>query len=254
MKIGIIGAGNIGSTLATHFNRLDHEVWIANSRGPSTLSDLERRTGARGATVEDALAGAGLVVVTIPMKNVKELPKAAFALVPDSTIVVDTCNYYPDTRDGTIPELEGKIAESAYVETQIGHPVIKAFNNIMAPLLAKLGRPRGEAGRIALPVAGDEPRQRRFVMNLIEAMGFDPVNAGGIAESWRQQQGTPVYCTNLDVDGVRNALRRADHRRLVEMRKKNEALMKGLFKTAEPEAVVAAVRELHRVEDARKAG
>jgi len=138
MKIGIIGAGNIGSTLATHFNRLDHEVWIANSRGPSTLSDLERRTGARGATVEDALAGAGLVVVTIPMKNVKELPKAAFALVPDSTIVVDTCNYYPDTRDGTIPELEGKIAESAYVETQIGHPVIKAFNNIMAPLLAKL--------------------------------------------------------------------------------------------------------------------
>jgi len=140
------------------------------------------------------------------------------------------------------------------VEKQIGHPVVKAFNNIMAPLLASRGLPAGTPGRIALPVAGDDQNAKRKVMALADAIGFDPVDAGPIAESWRQQQGMPVYCTNLKEKGVREGLARADRSRLVEMRKKNEAVMKKAFTPgASPDDVVKAVRELHAREDHRKA-
>jgi predicted dinucleotide-binding enzyme len=254
MKIGIIGAGHIGSTLATHFTKLNHDVSIANSRGPQTLKDVSKQTGAVAATIEDALMGAEVVVVTIPMNRVWELPRDLFDELPASTVVIDTCNYYPDSRDGTIPELEGKITESAYVERAIGRPVVKAFNNIMAPLLASRGLPPGSRGRIALPFAGDDEHAKKVVMELINAMGFDPVNAGSIADSWRQQQGMPVYCTNYDYHGVREGLAIANHRRLVELRQMNEALMKRLMAKGTPDQMVQAVRELHRREDHRKAG
>jgi predicted dinucleotide-binding enzyme len=253
MKIGIVGAGHIGGTLATHFTRLGHAVKIANSRGPETLKDVAKNTGATATTVEEALKDADLVVVTIPMKNVPDLPRELFSRLPEATIVVDTCNYYPDSRDGVIPELEGHMPESAWVEKHIGHKVVRAFNNIMAPLLASLGKPRGAKGRIALPVAGDDTRAKQAVMDLVDAIGFDPVDGGSIAESWRQQQGMPVYCTNLDAEGVRNGLQRANHNRLVEMRKKNEKVMRSFPPGTAPEAVVKAVRELHEREDPRKA-
>jgi predicted dinucleotide-binding enzyme len=213
MKIGIIGAGHIGSALATHFHRLGHDVLIANSRGPATLQELAKKTGARPSTVRVALEEAKIVVVTVPMNRVNELPQVLFSRVSPNVPVIDTCNYYPDTRDSMIPELEGVMTESAFVESAISHHVVKAFNNIMAPLLATRGLPLGSPDRIALPVSGDESATKEIVMNLINAMGFDPVDAGSIAESWRQQPGTPVYCTNFDEAGVRSALSRADHRR-----------------------------------------
>lgn len=253
MKIGIIGAGHVGSALATHFHRLGHDVFIANSRGPETLRDVESKTGARAATIAEALAGAKVVVVTIPMNRVNELPREIFSKIPPNVPVIDTCNYYPDSRDGVIPELEGAMAESAFVESALGHHVVKAFNNIMAPLLATRGFPPGTRDRIALPVSGDETASKDVVMNLIDAMGFDPVDAGSIAESWRQQPGTPVYCTNFDEAGVRDALARADYRRLTEMRQKNEALMRKAGKGT-PDEMVEAIRKLHEREDVRKAG
>jgi predicted dinucleotide-binding enzyme len=254
MKIGIVGAGHIGGTLATHFTRLGHKVRIANSRGPSTLKEVEEETGAEASTIEDALRDAELVVVTIPMKRVPELPRNLFQGLSEPVVVVDTCNYYPDSRDGTILSLEGKMPESAWVAQQIGHSVVKAFNNIMAPLLASRGLPSGAKDRIALPVAGDEPRAKEMVMQLVNAIGFDPVDAGGIADSWRQQPGMPVYCTNLDREGVQEGLLRADRSRLEEMRRKNESVMKSFPAGTSPDEVVKAVRELHEREERRKAG
>ena len=120
-------------------------------------------------------------------------------------------NYYT-FRDGSIPEMESGV-ESRWVEQQLGHPVIKAFNNIMANSLDKLGKPAGTAGRIAIPVAGDNAAHKATVIALIDQLGFDGVDAGGLDDSWRQQPGTPVYCTDWDKDGVRRALSRADRGR-----------------------------------------
>jgi predicted dinucleotide-binding enzyme len=206
MKIGIIGAGQIGGTLTRRLTALGHEVSVANSRGPDTLADLAAETGARAVTVADAVRGAELVVVTIQQARVPELPKDLFAGAPDDLIVVDTGNYYPRERDGRIEDIEAGMVESRWVERQLGRPVIKAFNNIYALHLMGGGRPAGSPDRIALPVAGDDPAAKAVVLRLVEELGFDGVDAGGLDESWRQQPGTPVYVADLDAEGVRRAL------------------------------------------------
>src|SRR5689334_7563431 len=131
MNIGIIGAGHIGGTLVRRLTALGHEVAVANSRGPETLANLARDTGARAVTVEQAAKGKDLVVVTIPEKSVPELPKGLFGDATE-TVVVDTGNYYPRQRDGRIDDIERGTPESRWVERQLGHPVVKAFNNIFA--------------------------------------------------------------------------------------------------------------------------
>ena len=164
MKIGIIGAGNIGSALATRLCELGHEVSIANSRGPDTLRELEAQTGATAVTAREAARDKDVVVVTIPQKNVPELPEDLFAGVPPETVVVDTGNYYPRHRDGRIEPIEQGAPESAWVAEQLGRPVVKAFNNIYAQHLRDHGRPAGAEDRIALPVAGDDERAKSTVM------------------------------------------------------------------------------------------
>jgi predicted dinucleotide-binding enzyme len=210
MKIGIIGAGHIGSTLARKLNRLGHTVSVANSRGPASLAALAAETGAKAVSVTDAVKGVDLVVVTIPEKNVPLLPKGLFRGLPEAVIVVDTGNYYPSFRDGRIDAIESGMTESGWVAQQLGRPVLKAFNNIIAHSLAEGGLPAGAKGRIALPVAGDDRRAKAVVIDLIDALGFDGIDSGSLDESWRQQPGTPVYCTDLDVDGVRRGLSQAD--------------------------------------------
>jgi predicted dinucleotide-binding enzyme len=208
MKIGIIGAGHIGGTLTRRFAALGHDVSVANSRGPETLAELAAESGAHAVTVQEAARGKDVVVVTIPEKSIPKLPKTLFEGVGDETVVVDTGNYYPQ-RDGRIDAIEKGTTESRWVSQQLGHPVVKAFNNIYAQHLMDHGRPAGEAGRIALPVAGDDPAAKAVVMRLVEELGFDAVDAGTLDESWRQQPGTPVYATDLDVEGVRRALAEA---------------------------------------------
>jgi predicted dinucleotide-binding enzyme len=208
MKIGIIGAGNIGGTLTRRLAALGHAVWVANSRGPSTLSDLAKETGATAATVEDAVRGAELVVVTIPQGKVPNLPRSLFDLRAPGAPIVDTGNYYPD-RDGRIEAIETGMLESRWVEEQIGQPVIKAFNNIYAKHLLEFGRPRGAKERLALPVAGDDARTKGIVMRMVEDLGFDAVDTGGLDESWRQQPGTPCYGADLDAESLRGALAEA---------------------------------------------
>ncbi len=228
MKIGIIGAGMIGGTLARRLTALGHEVAIANSRGPETLRDLAAETGARAVTAAEAARSGDLVVVTIPEKAVPHLPKGLFAGVPQDVVVVDTGNYYP-ARDGRIDAIENGQTESAWVAEQLGRPVVKAFNNIGSQSLLENGRPKGEVGRIALPVAADQPRAREKVMRLVDELGFDPVDAGSLADSWRQQPGTPVYGTDLDAPRLRQALAAAEQSRVPDYRKQANDSVRAYF-------------------------
>jgi 8-hydroxy-5-deazaflavin:NADPH oxidoreductase len=208
MKIGIIGAGHIGGTLTRRFTALGHQVFVANSRGPETLKDLAAQTGATPVTVQEAARQGEVVVVSIPVKSVPKLPPGLFANVADSVVVVDTGNYYPQ-RDGHIPEIESGMTESRWTSEQLGRPVVKAFNNIYAQHLLKMGRPAGDPNRIALPVAGDDKAAKAVVLKLIDELGFDGVDAGGLDDSWKQQPGTPVYGTDFDAEGVRRGLAEA---------------------------------------------
>jgi predicted dinucleotide-binding enzyme len=217
MKIGIIGAGQIGGTLTRRLTALGHEVFVANSRGPETLADLAAETGATAVPVREAVRGVDLVVVTIPEKNVPQLPAGLFADTDKRVVVIDTGNYYPRQRDGRIEAIETGLPESRWVEQQLGRPVVKAFNNIYARHLLELGRPAGTAGRIALPVAGENDAAKA-VVPLIDELGFDGVDAGGLDESWRQQPGTPVYTKDFDAAGVRRALAEARRDRTAEWR------------------------------------
>jgi predicted dinucleotide-binding enzyme len=218
MKIGIIGAGQIGGTLTRRLTKLGHEVSVANSRGPDSLADLARESGAKAVTVEQAVKDKDLIVVTIPQKAIPGLPRGLFAKVGKETAVVDTGNYYPRQRDGRIEGIESGLPESRWVEQQLGHPVIKTFNNIYARHLLELGKPKGTAGRIALPVAGDDPAAKAVVMRLVDELGFDPVDTGGLDESWRQQPGSPVYTKDFDAAGVRRALAEARPERTPDWR------------------------------------
>ena len=218
MRIGIIGSGNIGGTLARHLARLKHQVSIANSRGPESLATLAQQIGARAVTVADAVEAGDVVIVSIPEKNIPDLPRGLFANVPDGIAVVDTGNYYPELRDGRIDAIDRGLLDSHWVSHQLGRPVIKAFNNIYAQSLLEKGRPRGTAGRVALPVAGDSPKAKAVVLGLVDELGFDPVDGGGLDDSWRQQPGTPAYCRDLDAEELRRALAQADRSRLAEYR------------------------------------
>ncbi|HTO85614.1 MAG TPA: NAD(P)-binding domain-containing protein [Methylomirabilota bacterium] len=213
MKIGIIGAGQIGGTLTRRLTKLGHKVSVANSRGPESLADLSAETGAAAVPVRDAVRGAELVVVTIPQKNIPRLPKGLFADADPRVVIVDTGNYYPQQRDGRIDGIESGMTESRWVAQQLGRPVVKAFNNIYARHLLEKGQPRGTPGRIALPVAGDDAAAKAVVLKLLDELGFDGVDAGSLDESWRQQPGTPVYAKDFDAAGVRRALAEASAER-----------------------------------------
>jgi 8-hydroxy-5-deazaflavin:NADPH oxidoreductase len=209
MKIGIIGAGNIGGTLTRRFTAVGHKVKIANSRGPASLADLAKETGAQPVSVADAVKDVDVIVVTIPESHIPDLPKGLFANVGSNVAVIDTGNYYPQQRDGRIPGIEEAPSESSWVAQTIGHTVIKAFNGIYADHLLNLGKPTDTPGRIALPVAGDDPHAKAIVIELVDQIGFDPVDAGSLADSWRQQPGSLVYAKDYDAAGVRKALAEA---------------------------------------------
>ena len=218
MKIGIIGAGNIGSALTRRFTAAGHQVFVANSRGPQTLTKLAAETGAKPVNVKEAAHAGDVVVVTIPEKNISSLPADLFKDVQASVVVIDTGNYYPRQRDGRIDAIENGMPESQWVAQQLGRPVIKAFNNIYAARLQNFGLPAGTAGRVAIPVAGDDPKAKAIVFRLVDEIGFDPVDAGSLAESWRQQPGTPVYGPDFVAAEVQRALSQASRERPVEFR------------------------------------
>ncbi|MFE1144271.1 NADPH-dependent F420 reductase [Streptomyces rochei] len=214
MKIGIIGAGNIGGNLTRRLTALGHDVSVANSRGPHTLTALAEETGATPVRAEEAARGAEVVVVTVPLKAVPDLPSGILDGAADGVAVIDTNNYYPQQRDGRIAAIEDEgRTESRWVEGHLGHPVIKAFNGTYAQDILHRPRPAGDPDRMALPVAGDDEAAKAKVRALIDELGFDTVDAGGIDESWRQQPDTPVYGLRAGVEGVTKALAEASPER-----------------------------------------
>jgi predicted dinucleotide-binding enzyme len=206
MKIGVIGTRNIGSTLARKLSAAGHDVRVANSRGLEGVKAFAAEIGATAADTRGAVEGADLIVISIPFPAVAELPKGLFDTVPQDVPVVDTGNYYPGLRDPQIPEIDAGMPQSVWVSKQLDRPVIKAFNNILAHSLAELGRPAGSPGRLAIAVAGDDVRSKQFVMDLVNETGFDPVDAGPLDESWRQEPGTPAYCCDYDAATTRKGL------------------------------------------------
>ena len=206
MHIGIIGAGNMGATLAAQLVRLGHQVAVANSRGPQALADVAARTGATPVPVTEVTRKADVVIVAIPEKSIPELPAGLLSALPQDTVVIDAGNYVPRLRDGHIDAIDAGLPESQWVQAQLRHPVVKAFNTIRPASLASLGKPAGTPGRAAIPVAGDNQAAKSVVLELADQLGFDGLDAGPLGESWRQQPGTPVYTTDLPLDAARQAL------------------------------------------------
>ncbi|NAZ75979.1 NAD(P)-binding domain-containing protein [Kineococcus sp. T13] len=216
--IGIIGSGNIGSVLAQLSVDAGHDVVIANSRGPQSLADLVGRLGerARAGTVAEAAAAGDLVVVTIPLGRVQDLP----ADLLDGKVVVDTCNYYPE-RDGDTAVLDShELTTSELVQRHFaGARVVKAFNNIFAQNLGELQRPAGAADRTTLVIAGDDDAAEQAVAEFIDSIGYDVFDIGGLADSWRVQRDQPGYAPAYTVSGdpaEPRRLTREDLERLLE--------------------------------------
>jgi 8-hydroxy-5-deazaflavin:NADPH oxidoreductase len=216
LKIGIIGAGQIGGTLTRLLSERGHKVRVSNSRAPETLSDLAADTGATAVWAAEAPIDADLVIVSIPQKNVPDLASGIVTTAKPGAPVIETNNYYPRQRDGRIEAIEDGMPESVWVSELLGAPVFKVFNGIYWKHLLERGLPSGTEGRIALPIAGDDPTGKEIVSGLVDEIGFDPVDAGPLAESWRQQPGTPVYGTDLDAEGVARALAEASPDRTQE--------------------------------------
>lgn len=197
MQIGIIGAGHIGGNLAQLLVQHGHQVVIANSRGPQTLGEVAERTGATPVGVADAARDADVVVVTVPLKAVAELPKGLLDGAAPGVVVIDTNNYYPQ-RDGQIRPIDDGMTSARWVSEQLGHPVIKVFNNIVAQQLLDRPTAPGTEGRRALPVSGDDEQAKTVVLRLVDEIGFDAVDIGGLDDSWRYQPGTPAYGPDVD--------------------------------------------------------
>ena len=241
MNLGIIGAGNIGTALAVHFRRLNHTVKIANSRGPETLVTVAKETGATAVAASEAAKGVDLLVLTIPLKSVASLPKDLLRDLPAGSPVIDTGNYYPP-RDGVISAIEEGLTESEWTAEMLGRPVIKVFNSIMTYSLVHGGAPRGSQVRFALPVSGDEVKAKQTVLALLDDMGFDGVDAGPLSESWRQQPGTPAYCTDYDVERLRAALKSADRGSAPAMRDAGLQLLLSLPPDTPPAEIIRLAR------------
>jgi predicted dinucleotide-binding enzyme len=195
MNIGVIGPGDIGEAIIRKLRDAGYPVKMANSRGPESLKDLAAKTGAIPASVEQVVQDVDMLFIAVPQKAIPELPKGLLNKAKQETIVIDVGNYYP-FRDGRIDELENGLTESVWVERQIGRPVVKVLNTVIAKALAEAGRPAGTRDRVAFPISGDNPKAKEVVAQLIDQIGFDTVDAGRIADSWRQQPGSPAYCTN----------------------------------------------------------
>jgi 8-hydroxy-5-deazaflavin:NADPH oxidoreductase len=203
--IATIGAGHIGTAVARVALAAGHDVVLSNSRGPETLTDLvaELGSGASADTAAGAAARGDLVVVTIPLHAVDDVPVEPLA----GKVVIDTNNYYPG-RDGQIAELDDHTGTSAgllqrHLPTS---KVVKAFNHIESSQIVSDGSPAGTSARRALALFGDDAEARNTVAQLLDGLGFEPVDGGPLSESWRIEPGTPGYGPRLDADQLRQAL------------------------------------------------
>ncbi|RYZ05957.1 MAG: NADP oxidoreductase [Myxococcales bacterium] len=228
-SFGVIGPGAMGRVFVRRLVERGHQVRIASSRPAESLRALAAELGAEAASTIEAVAASQIVFLAIPTKAVAALPPGLFAGATASTIVIDVGNYHPQLRDGRIEAIERGALDSEWVSQQLGFPVIKAFNSILAESLLAKSAPRGTRGRIALPVAGDSPEAVECVLRLVDELGFDPVAAGSSSESWRQQTGAPAYCADLDEGALKRALAEAERDRVADYRAERESYLRRLL-------------------------
>jgi len=231
MKIGIIGAGHIGKTLVQRLSAAGHDVKVANSRGPDTIEADVLASGGRAVSAAEAVVDVDVVILSIPLNRIPGIAPL-IANLPSETVGIDTSNYYPQ-RDGKIDAIEAGQVESLWVAEQLGRPIVKAWNSIGADSFAKKGKPAGTPDRIALPVAADRETDRKVGMALVEDTGLDAFDAGTLAESWRQQPGTPCYCTDITREKMPAALAAADAARSPKRRDLSVAAMSERFGAGE---------------------
>lgn len=205
MRIGIIGCGRIGGTLARHFSAADHEVAVSNSRDPASLAPLaEALPGVHPATPAEAARFGQVVVVSIPFGRYRELSSAELA----GKTVIDTTNYLPE-RDGHYLDLDaGRVTSSELIQRHLpAAHVVKAFNTMRWDHLRDYGHEAGALERYGIPVSGDDDGAKWTVLDLIEQIGFQPVDVGDLAHGGRRHQpGTPVFLADLTAGELRDRL------------------------------------------------
>lgn len=216
MKIGIIGAGSIGATLTRKLSSAGHEVKVANSRGPETISPGLLHAGATAVQAAEVVNDIDALIISVPLSSIPAL-KPLIANLPTDTAILDTSNYYP-MRDGQVQALDEGQVESVWVTEQLGRPVAKAWNAILAGSFETKGQAAGDPGRLAIPVAADREADKAVALSLVEDTGFDAVDSGSLADSWRQQPGAPTYCTDLTRQEIPGALSAAKKDRIPQRR------------------------------------
>jgi predicted dinucleotide-binding enzyme len=216
MRFGIIGAGPIGSIISKKLVKNGHDVKIADARGIERLEGKE--LAGTPVHVEDVIKNIEVLIISLPIKAMPSI-RDIINQVGEKVIIVDTSNYYP-FRDGKIEEIEDGMVESVWVSNHLGRPIIKAFNNLLAYTLEHGGTSEDSSERIAMAVAGNDPSQKQVVMDVVNELGFDAVDSGSLSDSWRQQPGTPAYCTELIIDELTKALKKANKEKAPLLRDK----------------------------------
>jgi 8-hydroxy-5-deazaflavin:NADPH oxidoreductase len=216
MRFGIIGAGPIGSIISKKLVKIGYDVKIADARGIERLEGKE--FAGTPVRVEDVIKNIEVLIISLPIKAMPSI-RDFINQVGEEVIIVDTSNYYP-FRDNKIEEIENGMVESVWVSNQLGRPIIKAFNNLLAHTLENEGTPEGTSGRIAIAIAGNDLSQKQVILDLVNELGFDTVDSGFLSDSWKQQPGTPAYCTELTKDELTKALKKANKEKAPLLRDK----------------------------------
>lgn len=206
MKFGIIGAGPIGASISKKLVENGHDVKIADARDIKHLEGKD--IAGTPVNVEEVVANIDVLFLSLPLHVMPGI-RPIIDQVEDDVIIADTSNYYP-FRDNQIEEIDNGMVESVWVSNQIGRPVIKAFSNQLAYTLENKGTSEGTKGRIAMAIAGDDPAQKQVIIDVVNELGFDAVDGGSLSDSWKEQPGTPAYCTELTKAELIEALKKAD--------------------------------------------
>lgn len=243
MKIAVIGAGAIGGNLARRLSNAGHEVLIADARGPEVVASEVLEAGVLAVEIDAAVQGRDVIVLSVPFSVQPDLATLV-ATASEETVIVDTSNYYPFMMGPVVAVDNGQV-ESEWSQEKLRRPIVKAWNAALAATQQTQGLPKGSPNRIAIPVAADSAEARAAVMQLVDDTGFDPFDAGVIAESWRQQPGTPAYCTELGLEELGKALAAAEKHKAPATRDRLMEHFGSLNETPSREETVAINRSAH---------